>query len=405
MPELPEAEFYRRLLLPLVSTKHSLRLERPNGNDYPLPTRNFLSEQDIHEINSSHFFVSNVIRKGKLICMVLNSNTNDNEKYLFVHMGMTGGISTPQQKSLYLKSQKGSEMDNNHEATAAAAATTTAASTYPPRFTHIKFVAGPNEACFSDQRKFGSVFIKDSLREEWDGLAPDAWTELVVAKNDNSSSQKNCDSIASEILLRLTNKSVGIKALLLDQKRAVSGVGNWIADEVLYQIKMHPNQTHLSEEQAEMLLRTLHQILETAVQKTVQSQPFPKEWLFHYRWSKGKKSSSNSSPPKDAMGRPITFVTSGGRTSAIVPAIQKLKSQQKLNNTSSTTKHSNKNKNGQRAPLKGGDLSQTDPAPSTTIQKRKQRSESSKGQSSDGDDENTKIAKTVQTRRRSPRFA
>lgn len=44
---------------------------------------------------------------------------------------------------------------------------------------------------------------------------------------------------------------------------------------------------------------------------------FPPGWLFHYRWVKQAKGC------KDAEGRTITFVQSGGRTSAVVAAIQK----------------------------------------------------------------------------------
>ena len=44
---------------------------------------------------------------------------------------------------------------------------------------------------------------------------------------------------------------------------------------------------------------------------------FPVEWLFHTRWGKGKSASH------DYHGNLITFDTVGGRTSAIVSAVQK----------------------------------------------------------------------------------
>lgn len=49
------------------------------------------------------------------------------------------------------------------------------------------------------------------------------------------------------------------------------------------------------------------------------SEKFPEDWLFKHRWAKGKKNQSSILP----SGEKIEFVTVGGRTSAVVPAIQK----------------------------------------------------------------------------------
>ena len=46
---------------------------------------------------------------------------------------------------------------------------------------------------------------------------------------------------------------------------------------------------------------------------------FPDHWLFRHRWGKGKKDSSNRLP----TGEKIVFLTVGGRTSAVVPSVQK----------------------------------------------------------------------------------
>jgi formamidopyrimidine-DNA glycosylase len=110
---------------------------------------------------------------------------------------------------------------------------------------------------------------------------------------------------------------------LLDQRRVVAGVGNWVADEVLYQTRIHPDQNYLTTEQATLLLERLHSILATAVDCLVEkNSEFPSDWLFHYRWNSKKTTN-------DAHGRVVTFVTSGGRTSAIVPSLQQKKGQSK----------------------------------------------------------------------------
>merc|ERR1712032_1316692 len=143
-----------------------------------------------------------------------------------------------------------------------------------------------------------------------DELAPDGLLE--------TSTSSQCEEIASGI----ANHRLGIKALLLDQKRFVSGVGNWVADEVLYQCEIHPDQRNLMEEQALNVVTTLHTILKTAVDCLQQDIPYPDTWLFGYRWTRKQAG-------KDHKGRNLTFLKSGGRTSAIVSSRQVLAGQGK----------------------------------------------------------------------------
>lgn len=49
------------------------------------------------------------------------------------------------------------------------------------------------------------------------------------------------------------------------------------------------------------------------------SDKFPEDWLFKHRWGKGKKNTPSVLP----NGERITFLTVGGRTSAVVPSVQK----------------------------------------------------------------------------------
>lgn len=338
MPELAEVENFRRLLLPLVSGEHPLVLERCSLEK--TPPRRFVTDEEIHEIQSSKLITTDVLRKGKLICMVLKErektkgkkeNGNHTAKYLFLHMGMTGRISNP---NCIPKLKELSDTD-----------------IYPPPYTYLRLVAGPNEACFSDPRKFGAVYMKDSLEEDFDVLAPDAWTSTCRINNEKSpevGTQTEDESTRIDILKKLTGQTMGIKGVLLDQKRAVSGVGNWVADEVLYQTKTHPDQNKLTIEEAEVLLDRLHVILDQAVGCLKKDRDFPLDWLFHYRWS---KRSSKKTAVKDSHGRSIVFVTSGGRTSAVVPSIQK-KSSRELAVTKMPRKEQNKIKEPMRKKMK-----------------------------------------------------
>lgn len=56
-----------------------------------------------------------------------------------------------------------------------------------------------------------------------------------------------------------------------------------------------------------------------AVETLSDSSKFPEEWLFKHRWGKGKKDAPNKLP----NGEKIVFLTVGGRTSAVVPSVQK----------------------------------------------------------------------------------
>ncbi|RLN12668.1 formamidopyrimidine-DNA glycosylase-like [Panicum miliaceum] len=133
------------------------------------------------------------------------------------------------------------------------------------------------EFSFTDKRRFARVrlFEDPETVPPISELGPDTLFEPMSVDN---------------FLDSLGRKKIGIKALLLDQS-FISGIGNWIADEVLYQVVKY------------------------AVEVDADLERFPKEWLFHHRW--GKK-------PGTVNGKKIEFITAGGRTTAYVPQLQKL---------------------------------------------------------------------------------
>ncbi|KAL7139918.1 hypothetical protein ABFS83_09G085500 [Erythranthe nasuta] len=130
------------------------------------------------------------------------------------------------------------------------------------------------EFSFTDKRRFAKVRLLDNpvsvppISE----LGPDALKEPMTVDGLNSS---------------LSKKKIGIKALLLDQS-FISGIGNWMADEVLYQAKIHPQQaaSSLSKENCATLLKCINEVTIFAVEVDADSLRFPVEWLFHFRWGK-----------------------------------------------------------------------------------------------------------------------
>ncbi|KAF8488177.1 hypothetical protein JB92DRAFT_3090830 [Gautieria morchelliformis] len=116
-------------------------------------------------------------------------------------------------------------------------------------------------------------------------------------------------------------RSCTIKNLLLDQSFN-AGVGNWVADEILYQARVHPEQrtNALTDVQLTNLHRKTIDVCCKAVEVNADSSRFPDDWLFKHRWGKGKNVHTLVLP----NGKPATikWAKVGGRTSAYVTELQ-----------------------------------------------------------------------------------
>lgn len=89
----------------------------------------------------------------------------------------------------------------------------------------------------------------------------------------------------------------------------------------MYHAKIHPEQysNTLTPAQIKQLLNSIHYVCSFAVDNLADSSKFPEEWLFKHRWGKGKKDSSTTLP----NGSKFVFMKVGGRTSCVVPSVQK----------------------------------------------------------------------------------
>jgi len=212
---------------------------------------------------------------------------------------------------------------------------------------------------------------------------------------------------------RLLARKVPIKALLLDQGFS-AGVGNWVADEVLFQARLHPEQysNTFSKGQVSTLYDSLVYVCKTAVDLLGDSSKFPDHWIMLHRWSKAKKESSRL-----PNGQTIKFLTVGGRTSAVVPEVQK-KTAEAADDAENSGQHSSDRKpsNGKPASVKrGGGRSayeegvakkQRRPSKSAEAPKQKVRQTKSKGTTmkNHGSDVTIESEKTPNTSRRSSRL-
>jgi len=210
-----------------------------------------------------------------------------------MHFGMTGWVDIKKDPSSHYRQ-------------------TTVETEWPPRFLKFSLAVeeDDNEFAFVDKRRLGRVRLVDV-----DGK--DIRTTEPIASNGPDPVQEQIEE--SWLFAILRKKRLPVKAFLLDQA-ILSGIGNWIADEILYNARIHPETytNSLSEEQMDALFKSINYVTKLAVETEAEQDKFPEDWLMLHRWGKGKKNGG-----KHPNGHKIEFLKVGGRTSAFVPALQK----------------------------------------------------------------------------------
>ncbi|KAI8869479.1 hypothetical protein GQ42DRAFT_163386 [Ramicandelaber brevisporus] len=334
MPELPEVERARKLLERRALNKRITAVQA--AEDSIVFTGTTTSPSDITKLLINRRLVSTG-RKGKYFYAVLSSDTGgdgdgdgdgndaddaDKTVTLLMHFGMTGNIQFFGED--VFKYQQGMVSSTGE---------------WPPKYWKliISFDGtgngndgdgdgnGDNDVAvmaFTDPRRLGRILIIP-------GGDPTNVKPLSALGFDPILSKPTLAVFSALIKAR----AMPIKALLLDQSFS-AGIGNWLADEILYQAGVHPKQrtdTLLANEICAIHTKMI-EICQAAVDVDADSSKFPKEWLFHVRWDKGKVKN-----PKTHDGERIVFETVGSRTSAIVPARQKLHHATGVTATSTST--------------------------------------------------------------------
>ncbi|KAJ1821556.1 hypothetical protein GGH91_004117 [Coemansia sp. RSA 2671] len=280
MPELPDVERARKLLQACCVGK---KISNVTAADDSIVFTNERG-RELETLLAGRKLLD-VGRRGKQFWLTLSGGL-----CLLMHFGMTGEIHVQGEKQNHYRKI---DVDVGTE--------------WPPRFTKFEMeLTGKVRVAFTDPRRLGRIRT----------FAGDAADCPTISK-------LGFDPVLDPPELGVFQEAVSrrrmpIKSLLLSQDFS-AGVGNWIADEVLYQSRIHPQQlaSTLSEPQTAVLLQQLKDICNKAVEVNAESKLFPEDWLFHYRWSKGK-----GRKPAMPNGLRIEFVTVGGRTSAFVPDLQ-----------------------------------------------------------------------------------
>lgn len=174
-----------------------------------------------------------------------------------------------------------------------------------PRFLKLGLYARDGSGIvLTDPRRLGRI---------WLGPSPDAERRLKRLGRDAF------DDLPSvvELCALFGRRRIPIKVVLLDQG-ALAGIGNWIADEVLYQSRIAPKRSAASLTTTEVtaLRRSIRSVLAHAVKVGADHHRFPKSWLFEHRWG-------GTRGAQKIAGQPIVREEVGGRTTAWVPTRQK----------------------------------------------------------------------------------
>jgi formamidopyrimidine-DNA glycosylase len=255
MPELAEVEYYRR------QWDTGLR-QRVARVELHAGTRVFRGV-DTNKITAALFgqpFAGSWAR-GKQMLFRFGSGA-----WLGIHLGMTGKL------------------------------TSEAFTFQPARHDHLVIFLRTVVLVFQDARQFGRV------RFHVGSESPDWWRQIPASPHEKTFTKK----VMAAFLAR--HQRLPIKATLLLQT-GFAGVGNWMADEILWKARIIPFRKtgNLQPDELDRVWRSARSVCRKAMEviATDFSDP-PRGWLFHQRWSRKGVCPKHRTPLKCA--------TIGGRT-------------------------------------------------------------------------------------------
>jgi formamidopyrimidine-DNA glycosylase len=214
--------------------------------------------------------------RGKQMLFVAKKGAGKSRSWMGLHLGMTGK----------LKIERPDFVAAKHD--------------------HLVLRQAKHALVFEDARLFGRVLFAEGADEPqwWVKLPPDLLSDAFTVK---------------ELGIFLKRRArAPIKAVLLMQER-FPGIGNWMADEILWRAAIHPKQAagSLDAAQTKALYKEIRWVCREALRIIGQdfSDP-PDSWLFNHRWQKG------GTCPR--TGAKLQHATIGGRTTCWSPGRQKL---------------------------------------------------------------------------------
>ena len=266
MPELAEVEYFRKRWNPgLGRVVRAVRLNPParvgRGVDGPAMTKALVGAKLLESFAAAKQMAFHF--SGKV--------------WIGVHLGMTGRLEAG---------------DADRE---------------PTPYDHFKLMmSGGKELVFVDPRQFGRILF-------WQGPGVPPWWEKIPPA---ILSGEFTVGVVGAFLRRRARTS--IKAVLLMQER-FPGIGNWMADEVLWRAGFHPQAKAgtFGPKSVRKLHATLREVCAEAMEVIGKNWADPPDsWLFNHRWKDGGRC------PRSKM--PLVREDVGGRTTCWSPERQVL---------------------------------------------------------------------------------
>ena len=166
----------------------------------------------------------------------------------------------------------------------------------PGKHDHLVIFQRKCALVFHDPRQFGRVLFHEGKEP------PPWWTKLPPAL---TSPEFTADGVRAFFRRRAR---LAVKAALLQQER-FPGVGNWMADEILWRAKLDPRRLcgRLTPARSTSVWRATREVCRIALATVgVDFSDPPAGWFFHVRWTKAGRC------PR--CQRPLQTATIGGRT-------------------------------------------------------------------------------------------
>jgi len=275
MPELPEIETIKRVILPQIQglTIQNIRISRPEVIAHP-------TAEEFCRLAAGQT-ISSMARRGKFLILHLQ-----NKSRIILHLRMTGCL---------LVMPTDSEKEKH---------------------THLVFqLGGGKELCFSDTRRFGRFWlIQDGEEDSYSGIG-----NLGIEPFDEAFT-------ASYLQKHWEKRKKPIKECLLDQS-VVAGIGNIYSDEILFRAGICPARPagSLTAAEWERLAAVIPATLSYFIEK---NQITPEDYLEtkgrDYRNTPFLQVYGHGGEPCPVCGSILCRTVIGGRSSVSCPACQKM---------------------------------------------------------------------------------
>ena len=231
MPELPEVETIKNDLKQKILRKKIEKVDLKLKKTVKSPVRNF-----VLDLEGNKF--TNIKRRGKLLIF----NLSQKNKYLLIHLRMTGQLIYQKDKEITAGGHSDNGKNNN------------AIIDLPNKHTRIIFhFSDESQLFFNDLRRFGvaKIINKKELRKITDDFGVEPLEKDFSLK------------IFKDLI---ENKNGNAKAFLLSQKY-IAGIGNIYADEILFEAKVLPGRkiNSLDVKEIKKIYQAIKKILKKAI--------------------------------------------------------------------------------------------------------------------------------------------